>query len=335
MLKLATATAALAVALPATAQAATVTVTGDNGQPRPISTTAPTTIRNMDVQALTTVTESEAGHFRTQVIGPGNVPVSTASPCWNTRYSNEARNYVTYRGNGAYRVVVQYFSADDDNCATPTQTLNYLYNVAAGVAIGQPQNWLLTRLPNEFGLNEHRFAFQQNPGATTYEVRYAREGTIGPDGAIQGPSGTGYVDRATGTVPLRFDKPGNWVIVARARTGSFYTPWSRAVSVRVKAPFDLERVTFPDARGPRYRLKGFIRDNGAGRKRVKIALARGRKGGKFRSLGRAKIKRNGTFALSFTARKTGRYRIRYSYPGARLMAKGSVIQGVIIRRRLL
>ncbi|MGH2947812.1 MAG: hypothetical protein ACRDPC_16425 [Solirubrobacteraceae bacterium] len=324
---------ALAAAMPAAAQAATVTVTGDDGNPVAIDPAAPPTIRNMDVQAVTTVTSGDGPRYRTQMFGPDNAPASTLSPCLSTSATTSWRNFADYRGNGGYRVVVQRFR--DGGCTDLTRTLEYGYAIAAGVGIAQPQNWLLTRQPNSVIANEHRFAIALNPGAASYEVRYARGGVIGPDGAISGPSEQGFVDTGTGTVPLRFDAPGDWVIVARAKTDDYFTPWSTAVSVRVKGPFDLERVTFPDQRGPRYRLKGFVNERAAAGRRVIVALARGRKGGKFRRLGRARVRRNGTFALRFKVRRTGRYRLRYRFRGSALVARGTIVQGIRIRRRLL
>jgi hypothetical protein len=333
-LKIALATTAIGAVAPAGAQAATVAVTGDDGNPVAINPAAPPTIRNMDVRALTTVVAADGPRWRTQVFGPDNVPASTQSACVSTSI-NSATNFVDYRGNGTYTVVLQSFATTDTSCTTPTRTVAFPYTVGASVAIGQPQNWLLSRAPNELGLHTHQFAFSGNPGATLYEVRYARGGVIGADGAISGPSASGFVDTTTGTIPLRFDAPGSWVIVARAKTDDFYTAWSAPVRVQVKGPFDLQIVTFPDARGPRYSLRGLVREKAAAGRRVTVAIARGRRGGKFRRLGRPKIRRNGTFALRFRVRRTGRYRLRYTFKGSGAVARGTVVQGIRIRRRLI
>jgi hypothetical protein len=333
MLRTVAAAVAFVAVAPAAAQAATVAVTGDDGNPVAINPAAPPTIRNMDVQATTTVTAADGTRYQTQVIGPDGVPASTASGCLNPAITNSWKNFADYRGNGTYTVVVQSFS--NTTCTALARTTNFPYTISAGVAIAQPQNWLLTRQPNELATNEHRFQFNQNPGAITYEVRYARGGVIGPDGAISGPSQEAFVDRATGTVPIRFDTPGDWVMVARAKTDDFFTPWSAPVHVQVKAPFDFQQVVFPDSRGPRYSLKGILREKAAAGTRVRIAIARGRKGGRFKSLGRPKVRRNGTFRLRFTVRRVGRYRLRYTYRGSSLVAGGTIVQGIRIRRRLI
>jgi hypothetical protein len=332
-LKIALATAALTAGAPVAAQAATVTVTGDDGNPLAINPAAPPTIRNMDVQAVTNVTASDGAYYKTQVIGPDNVAASTQSSCLRTSITNSWTNYADYRGNGAYRVVVQTYS--NSTCTAVTRTLTYPYAIAGSVAIAQPQNFVLSRPANSFSLNTHNLAFALNPGATTYEVRYARNGVLAPDGSISGPSSEGFVDRTTGTVPMRFDAPGSWVIVARAKTDDFYTPWSAAVRIQVKGPFDIQLVTFPDSRGPLYRLKGTVRERAAAGRRVSVAIAKGRRGGKFRRIGRAKVRRNGTFSLRFRVPRTGRYRLRYTFKGSGVVARGTVVQGIVIRRRLI
>lgn len=326
----AAATAVVAAAAPAAAQAATVTITGDSGVPVAISPAAPPTIRNMDVRVMTTIGEGEAERFSVSVLGPDGAPAAIAATC---RIGPTATSYVNYRGNGQYRIVLTRYG--DTGCATPTSATTYAYGVAASVAIGQPQNWLYTREPNSFSTISHNLPVNLNPGAISYEVRYARGGEIGPDGAISGPSASGFVDRTTGTTPIRFDRPGDWVVVARAGADGYFTPWSAPVRVRAKAPFDLSRVAFPDARGPRYKLKGYLRDEVSAGRRVIVSLARGRKGGKFKRLGKAKIRRNGTFKLRFTQRRTGRYRIRYTFRGSGLMARGKITQQIRIRRRLI
>ena len=121
----------------------------------------------------------------------------------------------------------------------------FQYTVNAGTAVTAPALRLLTRLPNSFVTRTHQIPVALNPGAITYEVRYARGGVTGPDGAITGPSADSFLNRTTGLADFRFDKPGTWLIVARAKSGIFFTPWSAPVSVRAIAPFDLERTSFP------------------------------------------------------------------------------------------
>jgi hypothetical protein len=322
---------ALLALLPATASAATVTATGDDGNPVALNATAPTALRNMDVDAEVVVAESEAAYYRTVVVDGAGTPASSESPCRATRFGPSWTNYADYRGNGTYTVILRYYGAS--TCATATREQRFQYTVNAGTAVAAPPGKALTRAPNSFATNAYSLPVALNPGALTYEVRYALGGVVGPDGAISGPSAETYVDRTTGTAPFRFDKPGRYVIVARVKAGDYFTPWSAPITVTAVAPFDLQGVTFPDARGPRYKLRGQVREVAA-RGRVIVSAARGRKGGKYRRLGRARINSKGRFTLRFRLRRTGVYRLRYTYKGSDLVNAGRVTEMVRVRRRV-
>jgi hypothetical protein len=330
--RLSLAIAAALLAAPAAASAASVTVTGDDGNPIPINATAPTVIRNVDVQAVVTVAQSEGAYYTSQVLGPDGVATSTPSSCRPSRHLPSYTNYADYRGNGIYRVVVRFFSTSA--CTTATGTQTFLYAINAGTGLTPPTGTVLTRLPNSFSTITHKVPVALNPGAIAYEIRYARGGVIGPDGAISGPSAEAFLDRTTGLADARFTEPGGYVMVARIKHDDYYTPWSAPISFTVKAPFDLSSVAFPDARGPSYKLRGQLRDKYA-TGRVTVHVAKGRKGGKFRRLGRtSKIGRNGRFTMRFRIRKTGIYRLRYTYKGSALVTPGRVTEQIRIRRRV-
>jgi hypothetical protein len=162
-------------------------------------------------------------------------------------------------------------------------------------------------------------------------VRYALDGAPAPDGGIAGLSAEAPVNGSTGLADFLFDKPGRYRVVARAKAGPFVTPWSAAVDVNAIAPFDLAKVTFPDARGPRYRLRGVVRERAA-RGRVTISVARGRKKGRYRRIGTARIGAKGRFTRRFRLKHTGTFRIRYTYKGSDLVAAGRVVDRIRIRR---
>ena len=105
------------------------------------------------------------------------------------------------------------------------------------------------------------------------------------------------------------------------------------MNVTAIAPFDLERTSFPDSRGPSYKVRGQVRERAA-RGKVTISIARGLKKGRFRRIGKAKINSKGRFTKRFKVRKTGRYRLRYTYKGSSLVAPGRVTESVRIRRRV-
>ncbi len=320
--------------LPASALAApSATVTGDDGNPTPLNTAAPISIRNMDVDTEVTVPTTDAPYYTSQVFDGAGVPASSLASCRASRFSPTTKNFPDYRGNGTYTLLLRAFGSTDTDCNGAAKEYRFAYTVNAGTAVTAPALKLLTRLPNSFVTRTHQIPVALNPGALGYEVRYARGGVAGPDGAISGPSAETFVDRNTGLADFRFDKPGRWLIVARARVGIFNTPWSAPVSVRAIAPFDLDRVTFPDARGPSYKLRGQVRERSA-RGKVRIYLARGKKKGKYRRIGTAKINSKGRFTERFTVRRTGIYRIRYTYKGSSLVAGGRVTAQVRIRRRV-
>jgi hypothetical protein len=321
--------------LPATALAApTVTVTGDDGNPLPLNAVEPVGIRNMEVEADVSVPTTDSRFFTSQVLDAAGTPASSLSPCRETRFGPTWKNFTDYRGNGTYSVVLRYYNtAGDSDCNGAVSERRFQFTINAGTAVATPPGRALTRAPNAFLTNTYQLGVGLNPGASTYEVRYARGGVVGPDGAISGPSGETFVDKTTGLADFRFDKPGSWVIVARAKSGDFFTPWSAPVTVSAIAPFDLERTSFPDARGPSYKVRGQIRERVA-RGKVTISIARGKKTGKFHKIGKAKINSKGRFAKRFTVRRTGTYRLRYTYKGSSLVAGGRVTEQVRIRKRV-
>lgn len=321
----------IAALAPSTAAAATVSVTGDDGNPVALNTTAPTGIRNMDVKADVVFGASETPYYTTQVFDQAGTPASTRSPCRAAQYGPTWTNYTDYRGNGTYTVVLRSFA--QNTCATATQEQRYQYTVNAGTAVSAPTGAFATRPRNSFTINTNTLGITQNPGASLYEIRYALGGVVGADGAISGPSAEAYLDRTTGQAAFRFDRPGNYTLVVRAKADDFFTAWSAPVTAHAVAPFDLERVTFPDARGPSYRIRGQIRERTT-RGRVTVAMARGTKRGRYHRVGSARISRTGSFLIRFRQRRSGTYRVRYSYRGSPDVAKGSVVERVRITRRI-
>jgi hypothetical protein len=325
------ATIAFAACTPAAANAAvTGAVTGDGGAPVALTPGAVLPIRNMDVQAYVHVDAADAGSFKMAVADQNGTGAASAGLCWPTSSINDDKKYVDYHGNMTYTLTLSLFT--DKNCATPKSTVTYQWAVGAAVALGQPGGPLLTRQSNSFSTITQAIDFAGNPGATTYEIKYALGGVLAPDGSISGPIKDAYVDSTTGKVQLFERTPGTYLMVARAKNGSYYSPWSAPISIRLIAPFDLSSTTFPDSRGPSYQVRGIVGETSAGG-RVTIAAAKGSKGGRYRTLGRAKVNSKGVFKLRFRLKKIGVYRMRYSFKGSSTVAKGSVVQKVKITRR--
>jgi hypothetical protein len=326
----ATTSALLALAGASAAQAATVTVTGDDGNPLALAQGAPASIRNMSPTVGLGFPSKEA-RFSATVSGPDNVAVASPLTCF---LDDNFTRIVDFRGNGNYTITVTNYAKADTGCKTPTSTESYVFAVNSSVALTPPPGPFLIRAANTFTTNTLALPVTLNPGAGTYEVQYALGGVVGPDGAISGPSQSGFVNSTTGTIDLSFRTPGAYTVVARAKNGVYTSPWSAPVTIKAIVPFDLDfNPTFPDSRGPRYQIKGTVRDKTL-RGRITLALARGTKGGKYKSIGRTSITSKSTFTKRFTVRRTGTYRLRIHYAGSSLAPATTIVGKIKITRRL-
>jgi hypothetical protein len=307
--------------------AATVTVTGDDGNP--VAIAPGTAIRNMSTKIGIGFPTSD-GHFNATFTGPDGVAVGTSMDCYT--YDNWSR-LPDYRGNGNYTITITNFAKADTSCKTPVSTETFVYAVNASSAITPPAGPFLIRAPNSFATNTLSLPVQQNPGAIGYDVQYALGAVLNPDGSISGSPQAGYVNSTTGTVDLSLRTPGTYTVVMRAKNGQYASPWSAPVTVQAIVPFDLDGISFPDSRGPKYSIKGIVRDKTI-RGTVSLALARGTKGGKYKSIGKIHISSKSTFTKHFTQRRTGTYRLRVHYAGSAIAPAASVIYKIKITRRL-
>ncbi len=316
------------------AQAAAVTVTGDDGHPVPLAQNTPLGIRNMSPSVGVGFLPTEDAYYSVSFAGPTGVAAATAVNCFTTKVP--VNRGLDYHGNGNYTITVTNFAKTDRTCATAKSQETYTVVVGGVVAVGAPTKRHLIRSRNSYTTRTLSLPFGANPGATLNEVVYARGGVIGPDGGISGPVKPAYVNPTTGRVDLRLNEAGSYVVVARASAyggaARFFTPWSAPVTVQAISPFDLSSLRFPDSRGPKYQLRGTLRDTKI-RGRVSIQMARGKKGGKYRSIGRAKISSKGTFTKRFTQRRTGHYRIRIKYSGSKTAQAGTIVHRIRISRR--
>jgi hypothetical protein len=319
---------AMGLIAPATANAAaTATLAGDDGQPFPLNAAAPPTIRNMTTSVEVQNTAPAKGSWKWYVTDQAGALANT-DYCWSAGTVKDG-NRVGFRGNGVYVLhVVNYTASGCTAGAQPEQT--FTYTVAASVAIAQPPA-LPTRPAGTSVTHTHLLDFAGNPGAQNYEIRFAKGGVLAPDGSISGPSTTAILD-ASGKIRFwNFDGPGQYVMVARAQSGDYFTPWSAPITITMYAPFDLSYTGFPDSRGPSYQLLGTVREKTMAGSRVTVAAAKGKKGKRFRTLGKAKVNSKGDFRLRFRL-KRGTYRLRYSYKGSATVARGTVYQVITIRR---
>ena len=179
------------------------------------------------------------------------------------------------------------------------------WNVAASVAIGQPAGPFPTRAAGSLN-SIHLLDFPVTRGR-----RRTRSST------------PGRRDRP-GRRHLRPERePRTWMprarSVCRATTARASTWSSRAPSAATTprrggagdrepvAPFDLSNIYFPDARGPSYQLRGTVREKAIAGSRVTVAAAKGKKGKRFRTLGKGKVNSQGVFKVRFRLSR-GTYR---------------------------
>lgn len=310
------------------ALAAGASITGDGGTPVPL--TAGMTLRHMAPDVTFTFAEGET-YYAARVVGPGGTPASGGADCVRTSVASEER--VRYQGNGAYTLFLKAADSFDACRAAAEQSAPFTINASTAVTPPDRQP-LLTRAAGSFASIDFAVPVSLNPGADAYEFRYAPNATLGPDGGIAGEASSALVNTGTGTASVRFDRPGRYTLLVRAKSFRSDTPtaWSPRLDVTVVAPFDLSSTSFPDSRGPSYQLAGQIRETTATGK-VTISIAKGRKGRKFRRLGSAKIRRGGKFRLRFKLARRGTYTLRYAYRGSATVAKGTATEVITISRR--
>jgi len=313
---------ALCVA-PAVSQAATITLTDDAGAPVPLVNGLQ--VRNMAPDL--TVTPAGSERYTLSVTGPNGAPAASPASCTTSTFPRT----IEYSANGVYTVTLTTFT---NTACTGGTTSTIAFSIAASVAVAPPTGAVLTRRPGSFVTIAYNVPFTPNPGVTLYQSFLAKGAVLGADGLTPVPGAKSlFPDTTKNVIPVRFESPGSYQIVARAQKGTAFSPWSAPIGVRVFAPFDFQgSPTFPDSRGPSYKLRVVLREKAA-KGRVRIRIARGRSGGRFRSIGSARI-RKGRFSKRFTLSRTGVYRLRYSYKGNALVAAGTVTQRVRITRRV-
>lgn len=322
----------LAAAAPPGASAATATVSGDDGNP--IALGGPVTIRNM---APEVAVQAEPGddHYRVRVLGPTGLSV-TPTTCRTARSSLRPLE-VAYRGNGTYRVILSVYRGPGSGCQGAPEVKELLFTIDAFAAVGPLPPQFLRRDAGSVAARGLTVPVDYNPGATSVQVQYGAGVRLRPDGGLSGPFETTVVrSSATPTASVSFPAAGRYLFVARAARafGLFqrYTAWSPPVAVDVLGPFDIKAFKVTDSRGPGYRIKATVREAGA-TGRVAFALARRRRGGRFRSVGSARIARGRVVAKRFRQRRLGTYRLRMTYKGSPTVAPGQAVEVLRFTRR--
>ena len=326
------ATAALAAATvaPGAANAAVgLSVTGDDGNP--IALGGPINIRNMNPQIGATAATTD--NWKLTGTGPGGAKVVDIG-CRSG--SLTAPRSVDYIGNGTYTLVLTTSSNFDCSAGAASQT--FTFTITASTTLGQPTTAVLTRKAGSVIPNTVNLPIDLNPGALSTEAWVARNVTPNPDGSLPGTPLQIFPDSTTKTVPVRLDQgPGFYVVAAHAKSfpGSFnpqtFAPWATPVAIHAFAPFDTQKFTWTDTRGPSYRFSAVIRATGA-TGRVSVGIRRGSKG-KFRSYGKVKIRRH-RISKRLRLPRTGTYQLRLGYGGNSTVAAGSEVRSFRITRRI-
>lgn len=315
-------------AAPSVASGATTTVTDDAGADAPLG--SPLTIRNMAPIVRLGFAPTEV-RYKVDVTGP-NAASAGSSPCQSVGAYREIP--ISYQGNGRYTVAVSVSTNPSDFTCSDVSTSTNQFTIAASATVEITEDRLLTRKPDEVGLIEHQLTVNPSPGSDRTEICYARNVSPKKDGSLPGKKQCGGVNSTARTQPFALERPGRWVFIARPVSASgVIGPWSEPVFTDVKAPFDLAGApAFVDDKGPTYKLKGDVRAALPRKSKIVIYAANGRKGGKFDKITTVKTKRNGTFKVTFTREKPGRFRVRYRYAGSQLVAAGRVTQLINITR---
>jgi hypothetical protein len=159
-----------------------------------------------------------------------------------------------------------------------------------------------------------------------------------PDGSLPGTPEQLFPDTSTRTVAVRLDKgPGVYVVAAHAKgytgvlNGQAFGPWAAPATIRAFAPFDTQKFTWTDTRGPSYRFSAVIRATGA-TGTVSVGIRRGTKG-KFKSYGKVKIRKH-RLSKRIRLPRTGKYQLRLGYRGNATVAPGSEVRSFRITRRI-
>jgi hypothetical protein len=319
------------VVAPGAASAAVgLSITGDDGNP--IALGSPINMRNMN--PLLGISSTSADFFNLSVTGPNGAKVASDLSCFSNY--NTSQKPIDYVGNGTYTVVLTTFT--NNTCTAGASARSLPFTITASTALGQPQTAVLTRKAGSTIPNNINLPIDLNPGALSTEAFVERNVTANPDGSLPGTPEQLFPDPTTKTVAVRLDKgPGFYVVAAHAKgyTGGFnpqaFGPWAAPVAIHAFAPFDTQKFTWTDTRGPSYRFSAVIRATGA-TGTVTVGIRRGTKG-KFRSYGKAKLHKH-RISKRIRLPRTGSYQMRLGYKGNTTVAGGSEVRSFRITRRI-
>jgi hypothetical protein len=322
--------AALAVAPCATAFAVTATITGDGGEAVPLEGAGPA-VRNI-APSLTFAFAAGEARYSFSVTGPAGDEAAAPLACNSPDFARAED--INYRGNGVYTVIAMVSNNPDDaTCAEATEH-RFTFTINATTTVIPPPGVLMTAKTSSAALISYPFSLQVVPGTNSYDLQYAVDAKLNPDGSIAGEHSEGKPDMEDGTETLTFGKPGHYSFVARAGSSRgitpAYTPWSAPVFVTVMAPFGVDTV-LSNAHIRSVKITGNATEETATGK-MTASIAKGVKGKRFRKLATVKLGTASRFKLKFRVSKPGAYRIRYAYKGNSTVTAGSATEVVRLKR---
>ena len=317
---------AVVLALPASAGAASVSVTNDAGQAAAIPEGGSVQVRNMTPAVAPAFTESEK-RYTMIVTGPDGRSAGLDAVCAATQGAGPQT--IRYAGNGAYAVKLVTWATDDFSCETSSTTQNFTVVIAASVSLTGPASPVLYRDPGG-APKDFDFSFDLNPGADAYQFAWAYDARFGPGGAITGEyARDDFGQRRQGGPTGRlesvvFPRAGVVSIVGAAEANGTPSPFSAPVTLKLVGPFDWSQtpgITGGTSAAPV--IGGQVYEPGAVGKKVSVLLAKGP--GKFKPLATRTVPSSRTISFK-VKRPRGKYRLRYVFKGADLVAPGTWTQ---------
>ena len=219
--------------------------------------------------------------------------------------------------------------ATRDCTGAVTRETRFQYAVSAGSAVTPPPGKLLTRKPDSFVINTFPLGVTLNPGAISYEIRYARNGVVQPDGSLGGTPKSAFVDTTSGLANFSFDeaRPLPDRRARRARTASSRAGARRQSSTRSRRSTS-RSVKFPDRKGPSYKLRGQIREQLRARQGHDLPRQGQEEGQVPQASARRRSARRGASRSASRSATLGAYRLRYIYRGNSTVAAGRVTERI-------
>lgn len=323
-------TVGVLVAAPcSTSFAITATITGDAGEAVPLG--AGPTVRNI-APNLTFGFAPDEPRYGFSVVGPAGEDAAAPLACNTTEFPRSEE--IWYVGNGTYTVIAKVFkNPDDTSCAQPTEQ-RFTFTINATTTVIPPPGVLMTGRTPASSLISYPFGLQVVPGTNSYDMQYAVNAKLNPDGSIAGDKAAARPDMDTGKTTLTFGKPGRYSFVARATSNrgivGASTPWSAPVFVNVMAPFGVD-TALSNARIRSVKITGNATEETT-TGTIAVSIAKGAKGKVFRKLKTVKLGTASRFTLKFKVKKPGSYRLRYVYKGNANVVAGSATEVVKLKR---